>query len=44
MPGQCGDDDLVTTVVEAAVDELDARAGHVADLVAATGGSLTAFS
>ena len=44
MPGQSGDDDLVRTVVEAAVDELDARAGHLADLVAATGGSLTAFS
>jgi hypothetical protein len=44
VPGQSGDDHLARTVVEAAVDELDARAGHLADLVAAMGGSLTAFS
>ena len=39
MAGGCGDDDLVRSGVEAAVDEFDAPAGHFADEVAAGAGA-----
>ena len=35
VAGGCGDDDLVGSGVESAVDEFDAPAGHFADVVAA---------
>jgi hypothetical protein len=33
VAGGCGDDDLVWSAVEAAIDELDLPAGHFADLL-----------